>query len=385
MRVAVDASPLSWAGPGGIQRVATNLLPAIAAQPGVDRLSVFVNGPCRQLLDPVLDVSVLEMALPWYRLVGLPRRLSKLDHDVLLSLAPGTSRSPLPVVQVVQDIYPLYYARLLPRRVRLSRPYWKASIASRVQLRQLRRAAGVIVPSEATAADVRVHLGTSCPPLATAYWGADHLTDLPCTRVDQSAPLCVSDVFSVPTPYLLYVGALNLHKNVPLLVEAFSVVREELKIAINLVLAGEPNWPWIDVGALATVPGVHVRTGLADGDIAALYRGCAAFVCLSRYEGFGLPVLEAMSCGAPVVVSNRGSLPEVVGAVGTVVDPENFHEVCAVLKEAVCARDDPNRRNAVRERAAEFSWSKAGAEVVHLLRQVVEAETRAGEPDRAQG
>src|SRR5207248_3023294 len=126
-------------------------------------------------------------------------------------------------------------------------------------------------------------------------------------------------------PYALFVGTLEPRKNVPLLLEAFALVRRQVDAEL-LIVGGRG---WLDEPIFAA----HARSGLGDAarflghlgedDLAALYSHAAVFVLPSLYEGFGLPVLEAMACGAPVVCSNAGPLPEVAGDAALLLKPED--------------------------------------------------------------
>jgi glycosyltransferase involved in cell wall biosynthesis len=178
-------------------------------------------------------------------------------------------------------------------------------------------------------------------------------------------------------PFILFVGTLSPRKNVQRLVEAFSMLPEKTsRPGLRLVLAGMRGWLSDDVLAKlgASDPGVRVHhAGFVTGEaLAEMYRR-AALVCLpSLYEGFGLPVVEAMASGTPVLVSNRSSLPELAPDEACLADPENPEDLTE--KMARLLDDEPLRRH-VREaglaKAREFTWEHAAAETLKIYREAI--------------
>ncbi len=170
------------------------------------------------------------------------------------------------------------------------------------------------------------------------------------------APLAASDIFypnpdakilennlkklGIPTenPYLLSVSTLEPRKNLDLLIRAFSlVVKQQRQVDLNLVLVGTKGWDFEEVFVESLAPEiigrVYFTDYVPDSFLSSIYSGALAFVYPSKYEGFGLPPLEAMQCGAPVITSNTSSLPEVVGNVGLAIDPTSVEDLAdAIMK-----------------------------------------------------
>jgi glycosyltransferase involved in cell wall biosynthesis len=175
-------------------------------------------------------------------------------------------------------------------------------------------------------------------------------------------------------PYALFVGTLEPRKNVPLLLEAFTRVRAKLDVQL-LVVGGRG---WLDEPIFAA----HARSGLGDAvrflgnldedDLAVLYSHARAFVLPSLYEGFGLPVLEAMACGAPVICSNAGPLPEVAGDAAMLLDP---HELTPWAEAMLAVLTDDQLADGLRQkgfaRAATFSWTRAALATRDVYREAL--------------
>jgi len=176
----------------------------------------------------------------------------------------------------------------------------------------------------------------------------------------------------VTGPYLLTVGTLQPRKNVEGVVQAFEALARD-GAPHQLVVAGARGWRDEALAAkLRRSPAaarVRATGHVDDATLVALYRGAAAFVFPSRGEGFGLPPLEAMACGAPVVCSDRTSLPEVVGDAALLVDPDDAAAVAAALREAL----EPARADELRARgfarAAQFTWERCAEATVAAYRR----------------
>ena len=182
--------------------------------------------------------------------------------------------------------------------------------------------------------------------------------------------------YGVPdAPYVMALGTLAPHKNIPHLIRAFAdLVRAERLDDLHLVLTGAKGWGYDPIfetlGELGDTKDRVVFTGFVDdADLAPLYTGALVFVYPSLYEGFGLPPLEAMQCGTPVITSNTSSFPEVVGDGGVLVDPRDG----AALAQAILdVYRDPARRAELaaraRARAREFTWQRFGRRTVDAYR-----------------
>lgn len=182
-----------------------------------------------------------------------------------------------------------------------------------------RSATHIIADSKATKHDLMERLGINPPKISVVYPAADPEFQ---PVVDADCLAAVKSRYGIDGDYLLFVGTLHPRKNVARLIEAYVKLKERDKIP-RLVLAGKMGW--LTKEALRPLEkareGIILTGFVPEDDLPALLSGATAFVLPSLFEGFGLPVLEAMACGTPVVVANTSSLPEVVGDAGVLVDP----------------------------------------------------------------
>lgn len=246
-------------------------------------------------------------------------------------------------------------------------PAWKRGPASAVLRRVTAQAACILVPSESTRDDLVARLPGTAPRVRVVPEGVG----------PPFGPGVPDDPRAEAAPYLLCVGNRKPHKNLAASVEAFALLRAE-RPSLRLVIAGRSYAGWERVLARAEALGVGraviQRDDVSDEELRGLYAGCEALLFPSLYEGFGLPVLEAMACGAPVVASDRSSLPEVVGDAGLLVDPLQPRAIADAVRRLW---SDPElRRGLVRrgtERAARFSWDTTARLTLDALHGVATA------------
>ena len=219
------------------------------------------------------------------------------------------------------------------------------------------RARHVVAVSGSTARDARRTFGRRTPPITVIPEAAEPLFRPQRSRLD------VLSRYHVNTDgYLLAVSALSPHKNLVRLINAYAVS----SVRVPLLLAGAERADTPRIRQTIADRGLQHQVSLigcvSDDDLAMLYSGCRAFVYPSLYEGFGLPVLEAMACGAAVVASRSSSIPEIVGDAALLVDPERTRSLAAALVRI--DSDAPLRvglRHRALIRAASFSWPRTAA------------------------
>ena len=227
------------------------------------------------------------------------------------------------------------------------------------QRRAARVATRVIAVSETTRRDVVERLGIAAAKIEVVHNGVDHQRFKP-REVDGEA---VARRFGVPYPFVLCVGSLMPWRNAPRLLRSVA----KLKSKMGLLFVGRDIWGTDSTQRLAAEMGwswARFAGYVADDELPDLYAAAQVFAYPSLYEGFGIPPLEAMACGTPVVAGNAGALPEVLGDAALLVDPDDE----AALAEAIsaAAQDQGALRRRGLERAAHYSWPRAAAETWHL-------------------
>lgn len=333
------------------------------------------HAPRSRLVDWVRPGGRLPSALTmrWPALAG-PLRLAADVRATGAEVFLATDPSAVPddrrfrTVAMLYDLIPLRFpAEYLPRRA----VFGRANYAW--QMRRLRRADHLIAISEATRRDAVELLGIDPRRISVVHLAVDDALFQPADP--EHARAWVRQQFQVDRPYFLYVGGVDARKSVHRLVDAFAQVMERLDA--SLIVAGHagPRGDQLRQRLEGTAVGhrIHWTGYVADDDLPLLYAGALAFAYPSLYEGFGLPVLEAMSCGAPVITSPLSSLPEVVGSAALFADPTSTPDIARALQRIA---EEPSLRAELRgrglERARRFSWQATAGGVLHACRSVLE-------------
>jgi glycosyltransferase involved in cell wall biosynthesis len=263
----------------------------------------------------------------------------------------------------VHDLNFLYYPQFLTAH---SHRYYNQQIEWAV-----RRADRVLADSYATRSDLVSLLGVPADKVTVVHLAADPaFHPLPEAEARQ-----VAARHGLPPGYLLFVGTLEPRKNLPGLLEAYRQLLDGQVTAAPLVLVGGKGWLYDEIFQRVQELhlGQHVRFlhGVPDADLPALYNAASVLTTPSFYEGFGLPALEAMACGTPVVVADRASLPEIVGEAGLLVNPDDPHDIARAL---ACALNDEPLRARLRAlglvQSAGFTWERAARETWEVYREV---------------
>lgn len=299
--------------------------------------------------------------------ISFPRACHQVGADVALVPYWGSPlTSPVPTVVTVHDLIPLLLREY--RGGPLGRLYTSLVAAS------ARGAQEIITDSHTSRADIVKHLRVPADKVTPILLAANERF-----RPGAADPAILAK-YQLPDQYMLYLGSFDLRKNVPTLLHAYTYVEPALGDQYPLVLAGRPpvkyspRFPDIPaiIQELHLVECVHLTGYVDEKDKPDLYRGAAVVAQLSSYEGFGLAPLEAMACGTPVVVSDRSSLPEVVGPAGFVVDPDNTQGVAGALIACAIQEDlasDLSAKGIVQ--AARFSWEQTAQETARVLEKAL--------------
>ena len=369
MRIGVDytAAVRQGAGIGRYTRELVGALLALdashdyvlfAATGGLDPQPDLDLGPKAHLRTVLLSDEWL--ARLWHRArLPIPVELATGRVDLFYSpdfvlppTLPGTR-----TILTVHDLSFLHYPdHFVPRLVRY---------LSRVVPRSVARADRVLADSEATRSDLIRLMGVAPEKVAVLYSGVDPRF---CPQPEPGERERLAVEYGIGSrPYVLSVGTVQPRKNYARLIRAFS----QLPGDVELLIGGGRGWLYQEVLAeAARRERVRMLGFVADADLPALYRGAALFAFPSFYEGFGLPVLEAMACGVPVVCSNVSSLPEVAGDAALLVDPHDEAALAEALRRGLTDEDLRGRMVAQGlERAAEFTWERAARQLLDVLEE----------------
>ena len=268
-------------------------------------------------------------------------------------------------IATIHDVIPL----LFPND--RSRWPWKGLIKRIMIPKPLKQIDHVLTVSECSKRDIMERLGVPESRISVVYQGVEFDRFFP-SRVPHSDR-------NNNNPYILCVAGDVPTKNVATLLQAYSSLPTYIRGEYQLVLAG-------DVQRSKNLPPLIQQLGLekhivftgivSDERLARLYQDASVFVFPTLYEGFGLPVLEAMACACPVITSNTSSLPEVVGEAGILVDPLDASAMSAAIERVLTDLDLGERlRNAGVQRAKQFCWDRTARETVELYRKVVSTGT----------
>ncbi|OVE75166.1 hypothetical protein BVX97_05625 [bacterium E08(2017)] len=285
------------------------------------------------------------------------------NYMIPLPAFPANKPGKIRCVTTIHDVIPMIFRNHAPKS-RKARLY---PLYSWLMIEMGRRSDTIITDSRASAADIIKHL------------------KIPPSRSDRVKPIyCgVSNIFMPPetrkttsdnAAQILYVGRSDPYKNITTLIRAFEKIRNHYKHPAKLIIAGSLDPRYSDTQTLAVDLGLENDvqwTGyISDDELVRLYQESSLLIHPSRYEGFGLQILEAMSCGLPVICANKGSQPEVAGDAAIVLDPD---DEAGMVDNALRILNDPAKAESMREKGfeqcARFSWRKTAEQILDVYKE----------------
>jgi glycosyltransferase involved in cell wall biosynthesis len=341
---------------GGISTYTRQLIHALEQLDTYNRYTVFRSRKARDSVSTRFAEAVL-WTPPHHRLerLALSAELMRFNLDVLHS--PDFIPPLRGARRYIITVHDLTFLHFPEHKDAEAVRYYNHQIG-----RAVRQADHILAVSEATKRDLISMLGVPASMITVQPHGVDeHFQPLP-----EQALQAWQARLDLPAGYILFVGTLEPRKNVPALLDAYELLSQQYRHELPaLLLVGRRGWLFGETMARivqmqADGTPITIRSDIDDDALPAVYNLAKVLVMPSLYEGFGLPVLEAMACGTPVIASNRSSLPEVVGDAGELIDPDNPAALATALERALFD-DDWHRasREAGLERTRKFSWSRS--------------------------
>lgn len=353
-RIAFEASPLLSAQPSGIGSYAAALTKTMMALHPESEYHMLTVPRLYRLLSAMLPVPYdratgnradithfFNYIVPF----GVKSKTVVTVHDMVLHAYPETMRSRT--------------RRLLQLRLETS----------------MRRADCIVTDSEFSKREIETYYPAYAHKVQVVYCGVDTAVFHPAE--DAKAIRRMQHRQGIAGDYFLYLGTLEPRKNLIRLIEAYGILCQKRRDLPKLVLAGGKGWLYDDIFSAAERLCPRGQVLFPDyipaADLPLLYAGAAAFVFPSLYEGFGMPPLEAMACGTPVITSAAASLPEVAGEGAMLVDPCSAEEIADAMQTVL---DDTAMRQQLRQRGLEraklFSWENAAEKLYSIYRDTIE-------------
>ncbi|GAB4344544.1 MAG: glycosyltransferase family 1 protein [Candidatus Abyssubacteria bacterium] len=371
MRIGIDATPIT--NRSGTGYYTQKLIEFLGRVDGENEYVLFCPSGYREHLEhramfeyPNMHVVEVREAgqaaqAAWRQFV-LPRQMKRFSLEVFhfpsfISSLMARAPSVLTIHDLCFSLYPETFSA--PKRY-----YYRYVIP-----RSARRCAFIIADSDSTRDDILKYLHRDGETVRTVYLGVDpvrfyHVTD----RTERER---VRRRYDLPDHYILYIGTLEPRKNIVRLIRAFNYGVVSKGLPHHLVIAGRKGWLFeeifVEVRALNLSGRVHFPGFVERSDLAVVYSMARAFAYPSLYEGFGLPCLEAMSCGTPVTASNTSSLPEILGEDALLVDPLSVDSIAGALQrlcsDEACHKDLSERGP---RRASRYSWMTTARQTAEI-------------------
>ncbi|MCL5961550.1 MAG: glycosyltransferase family 4 protein [Chloroflexi bacterium] len=371
MHVGIDASRVTVGQRTGTENYSYSLIRALAQVDQSNRYSLYFRDVTSAFSH--LPASFESRPIPFPRLwthTRLAWEMAQNAPEVLFVPAHVVPLvHPRATVVTVHDLGYLYHPDSHTKGARL---YLHLSTRFSVHA-----ATKVIAVSQATKRDLVDRYGADSSRIAVVHHGYDDRFK----PVEEASLLeTVRNTYGLGAEYLLFLGTIQPRKNLGRLLEAFAMLVKEEGIPHQLVLAGRPGWFYDTICARVRSLGLEDRvvfTGyVPDEHLPALVSGASLLVEPSLHEGFGIPIIEAMACGTPVVAANISALPEIAGEAALLVDPMNVRSIARGIGEALSAGRQAELREKGLRRVKDFSWVKCARETLAVLEEAHRAALR---------
>lgn len=383
MKIAVDIHPILRSGKSGIGFYQSEMLKAMVSVNHDDEyiFNYFdITGSKREAVEKLKTDRVYPERCKWfhYKLYKMLCALLPVPYSKFFKSKPDVSiffEYHLPPFVRGKKILVVYDTVIkdYPETVR-----FKTKMMLKLTLKSsIKRADRIVTISEFSKKQIMKHFGVDEKKITVIPCAADREKYYPIT--DSAEAIEASKIrYGISGEYFLYLGNLEPRKNIVRLISAYSKAKSEKADLPKLVLAGGKGWLYDNI--FNKVNELHLENNViftgyvADEDVPLLMNGAEAFCFPSLYEGFGMPPLEAMSCGVPVIVSDCSSLPEVVGDCGIKVDPYSEEDIAKALIKICDEEFTAEQRKKGIERADFFSWGKSASIMRSVIGELVDKE-----------
>lgn len=382
MRVGFDASRVFDRERTGTENYSYELLHALGRLDKQNEYLVYTRGVVRTREFGIFkNFQFINISWPllWTQ-AGLALRTWKDKLDVLFIPAHTLPVFKRPGLKTVVTLHGLEY-EYLPQYYKFPQKHyltWSTRFA-------VEKADRIIAVSEFTKNDLLTRWGTQAQKIKVVQEGVNikrYRKIIYSSKLKQ-----ILSKYNISHPYVLFVGVVQPRKNLVRLIEAFSIIKDSCKSkgkgGLNLVIAGKLGWMYAEILKAPQKYGVKDRVKflgfVKEADLPALFKQALVYIQPSLTEGFGLPVLEAMAAGTPVIASRSGALPEVVGEAGLFTDPLSVLEMANSLRLVI---ENRNLREELvgrgYKRVKKFTWEKTAKETLGVLREAVKKQDRLG-------
>lgn len=364
MRILMDAHLLG-SGETGNETYTRNLINSLCDLPSLEVVAAILKRKNHGLNRQKISLAGLRSKNNWIRLAyDLPAVCKRWNAEIVHVTYIGPFFLPCPLVVTLHDVAFKKYPEFFSWRDRI--------LFSTLLLLSLKRSAAILAISNHGKSEIIKYY-----PFLEGKVFVTMLAANPIFRkIDDKQRLeAIRKIYQLDGEYLLAVGNIQPRKNLLRILEAYDTVRKKI-IGLKLVIVGKAKWKSSIIYEEVTRRGLErdvIFTGyVSDDELVFLYNGAKLFLYPSIYEGFGLPILEAMSCGTPVITSNTASMPEVAGNAAMLIDPLDTDQIGEGI-EKVIKSPDLSKEMSIKglRQAAKFSWEKTARDTFEVYRNIL--------------
>lgn len=376
MVIAIDVRPLIGGNTSGVEVYITHLLRHLFASDQKNTYILYLNAARREqrVLDAFQEaenITIVHTRYPnklfnalltflrWPKLDRLIQKKTGLHPDIFfaLDLRPSPISKETRKITVIHDLSYHHFPRFFSWRTRL----WYALIQPR---KEIKESSGIIAVSEFTKRDLIKTYQVDPAKVTVIHEGVDRDFGQNVTSKKREE---VRAKYNLPEQFFLFLATIEPRKNIGMLVEAFNRFKKENPGSMKLVIAGKPNKRIFSHIPTYDHEDVLFPGFIAEEDKPMLYSMAKAFLYPSIFEGFGLPLVEAMKCGTPIITSNVSSIPEVVGNAALLIDPDKPQEMARAMKEVLQPSTREKLRASMKDQVKDFTWNRCAAETLIAL------------------